>query len=87
MVRNAYLLQREMDNLHAALKFLLVKVQQELLAIQPTRKIVNEHYQKVIGLASQLGYDDSFTPGQQPRINESQQSGVKGEYHSHKFNA
>lgn len=61
-----------MDNQHAALKFLLAKVDQELFAIESTREIVNKHYQQVIDLANQSGYSVSFTAGKQPVIDESQ---------------
>lgn len=81
-MQNAYAHQRRIAKLNDNLRFAYIKARCELLALQPQREIINQHYQDVIGVVGASGYDVTLVGGKQPKISVAHKADTKGEYSS-----
>ncbi|KAF5314358.1 hypothetical protein D9619_011737 [Psilocybe cf. subviscida] len=76
LVQDAYLHQKQINNLYTHLRFAYLKAQHKLLALQPQRESADRYYLDVISMVGASGYEVALAGGKQPKITVSQKSGT-----------
>lgn len=79
LVKEAYLLKRQAEILHAALKFYFIKAKEDFTALQPQRRAIDQYYEHAIDIIHEAGFDISFVAGRQPEVVASTGSGMRCE--------